>query len=295
MNNSTSIIYHIGAPFTDSEQLTWSLRQDNQMMVDNGVMIRRPKEYRVRIKEMLAELQGDIPSVVDQERLLASITKKQEFDRLILSDPTFMGSPVWMFFGGSLYPNVAKNTAAIRNLFPDNPCEFYLGISNLTSFVPAAFKAQNKKDYAQFIDGTDLFSVRWSEVIQNIQKAVPGCPVTVWCNEDTPIIWPTILREFAGLDSQTRLKGELDIMRNIMSETSFKLLIKYLDERPKLTEIQRRRIRVIFLEKFALEEAIEEEIDLPGWTEETIDRLTETYEEDVDQIQRLPGVNFISP
>ena len=293
MNTDIAIIYHIGAPFTDNEQLTWSLRQDSTIMLDNGVMIRRPKEYRPRIKEMLAELQGVYPSVVDQENLLNSIVKKQKIKRLILTDTTFMGSAVWMFFGGSFYPNVAKNTAAIRNLFPDNPCEFFLGISNPANFIPAAFKEQTKKDYAQFIDGTDIFSLRWSDIIHKIRQANPECPITVWCNEDTPIIWPTILREFAGLDREVRLKGELDIMRSIMSDKSIELLIKYLNERPNLSEIQRQRIRAIFLEKFALEDEVEEEIDLPGWTGETVDQLSQNYEDDVERIQQIPEVRFL--
>jgi len=153
---------------------------------------------------------------------------------------------------------------------------------------------QDKKDYQQFIGNADLNSLRWADVIHSIKEANPDCPITVWCNEDTPIIWPTILREITGLDPQTRLHGELDIIRNIMSEGSVDLLIKYLDERPALTEIQRRRIRAIFLEKFALEDEIEEEIDLPGWTEETINMLSENYDEDIEEIERISGVNLIS-
>ena len=103
------------------------------------------------------------------------------------------------------------------------------------------------------------------------------------------------MREFACLDPQIRLEGELDIIRGIMPEKYVDLLIKYLDERPNLSEIQRRRIRAIFLEKFAIEDEIEEEIDLPGWTEQLVDELTDKYEDDVELIQRMPSVNFILP
>ncbi|PIE16369.1 MAG: hypothetical protein CSA68_02805 [Rhodobacterales bacterium] len=294
MNTDISIIYHLGAPFTDDDQLTWSLRQDNQLMIDNGVLIRRPKEYRIAIKALLDKLRGTAPSVADQEKLLQSIIRKQDVRRIIMSDPTFMGSPVWMFFGGDFYPNAGKNTAAIRNLFPQNPCEFYLGISNPASFVPTAFKDQTKRRYEQFVEGVDLSKLRWSEVIHSIQRANPGCPVTVWCNEDTPIIWPKVLRSFAGLGPDVRLKGELDILRGLMSDDNVELLIKYLAERPDLSEKQRQQIRMIFLERFALEEAVEDEIDLPGWTEQLVDHLTDIYEDDVAHIQQMPGVTLIS-
>lgn len=243
---------------------------------------------------MILELEGDEPSIVDQEGLLSSIIRNQQIDRLIMSDSRFLGVPAWMLYGGEFYKNAAKNTARIRDLFPDNPCEFHLGISNPANFIPAVFNGQTEKTYEQFIDGTDLATIRWSDVISSIQKENPECPITVWCNEDTPIIWPTILREIAGLDPQTRLQGELDVIREIMSQDGIDLLVKYLDERPDLTEIQRRRIRGIFLEKFFLDEAVEEEIDLPGWTEDTVDALTEIYDDDIERIERLPGVNFIS-
>lgn len=295
MRTDINIVYHLGAPHTDNEQITWSLRKDIQLLTDRGVMLRRPREYRPLLKEMILELKGEEPSIVDQEKLLSAIVKKEEVDRLIMSDPRFLGVPAWMLYGGGFYKNAAKNTARIRDLFPDNPCEFFLGISNPAGFIPAVFNKQTDKTYEQFVDNTDLASIRWSDVIVSIQQENPECPITVWCNEDTPIIWPTILREIAGLDPQTPLLGELDIIEEIMSKNGIELLTKYLSERPGLSEVQRRRIRGIFLEKFYLDDAIEEEIDIPGWTEETIDALTDIYDDDIERIERLPGVNFIAP
>lgn len=295
MRTDINIVYHLGAPHTDNDQITWSLRKDAQLLADNGVMMRRPKEYRPQLKEMIVKLQGEVPSVGEQENLLGSIIRSQEVDRLIMSDARFLGVPSWMMYGGVFYKNAAKNTARIRDLFPDNPCEFFLGISNPANFIPAVFDAQSEKTYEKFLDGTDLASIRWSDVIRQIQEENPDCPLTVWCNEDTPIIWPTVLRELSGLDPQTRLQGELDIIQEIMSPDGVELLVKYLDERPTLTEVQRRRIRGIFLEKFYLDDAVEEEIDLPGWTDETIHALTRIYDDDVERIERLPGVNFIAP
>lgn len=295
MRTDINIVYHLGAPFTDNDQVTWSLRKDSQLLADKGVLLRRPIAYRQLLKDMILELKGEDPSIVDQETLLAGLLRNDEAGRVIMSDPRFLGVPAWMLYGGTFYQNAAKNTARIRDLLPDNPCEFHLGISSPASFIPAVFNAQKDKSYEQFIDGADLATLRWSDVISQIQEENPDCPLTVWCNEDTPIIWPTVLREIAGLDPQVRLQGELDVIQEIMSEEGVALLIKYLDERPKLTEIQRRRVRGIFLEKFFLDDAVEEEIDLPGWTEETVDALTAIYDDDIERIARLPGVNFIAP
>jgi len=294
MNNEITIVYHLGAPFADNGKVTWSLRKDIKLLSELGTMLRRPKTYRTLLSDMITKLAGGKATIEDQKSLFSAIIKQEDVDRLILSNSKFLGMPAWMFYRGTLYQNVENNISAIRNLFPDNPCELFLGIVNPASFIPTSFKAQTDKTYEEFLDGTDIISVNWSNVIARIQKACPECPITVWCNEDTPIVWPTVLREIAGFDSQTRLIGELDVIQEIISQEGFDRLTSYLDEHAELTEIQRRRIRAAFLEKFFINEAVEEEIDLPGWTEETVALISENYEEDIRNIEHMPGVNFIS-
>ena len=62
-----------------------------------------------------------------------------------------------------------------------------------------------------------------------------------------------------------------------------------------MSEPQKRRVIAAFLDKFALDEEIEEELDMPGWTEETVEELTALYDADTAVIEQLPGVKFITP
>ncbi|WP_457645718.1 hypothetical protein [Profundibacter sp.] len=295
MRTDINIVYHLGAPFTDNEQVTWSLRKDAVLLSEKNVYLRRPRLYRPLIAEMVQELQGEKPSVTDQENLLNSIIGKEKVKRLIMTNPSFLGVPAWMFYGSRFYDNAGKNTAAIRNLFPDNPCEFFLGIANPSVFIPNVFKGQKEKNYPQFMENTDLATVRWSDVISRIQDANPDCTITIWCNEDSPVIWPTILHKIAALDPKIRLQGENDIINMIISEEGQALLAKYLADRPNLTEAQRRRLRIVFLERFYLSDVVEEVIDLPGWTDETVEALTKIYDDDVNRIKQMDGVTFLSP
>lgn len=294
MNNDLSIVFHLGAPYTDNDLLTWSLRKDSQLLAENGVMIRRPSRYRTLINDMLRLFDGDVVPSEDQKAILQSIIKQQSVDRLILSDSKFMGVSPWMLNNGILYQNAGRKTAELRKIFADNPAEFFLGISNPAIFLSEAFINQNRSDYGNFFDGIDLFSVRWSDVIARIQQSNPGCPITIWSNEDTPIIWPTILCEVTGLDHRVRFAGELDVIRALMPEESVERLEKFLQKSPHLNEFQRRQVRAVFLEKFSIDDAVEEEIDLPGWTDETIEAMSEVYSDDLEKIERMPGVKFIS-
>ena len=50
-----------------------------------------------------------------------------------------------------------------------------------------------------------------------------------------------------------------------------------------------------FLDKYALEEKIEEELDLPGWDGAYVDMLTEIYEDDLEIIAAMPSVRLLTP
>jgi len=40
---------------------------------------------------------------------------------------------------------------------------------------------------------------------------------------------------------------------------------------------------------------LDEDIDLPDFTHELVEQLTDSYDADVDLIRTMPGVNFIMP
>ena len=80
-----------------------------------------------------------------------------------------------------------------------------------------------------------------------------------------------------------------------MSAEGMHAFVTYLKANPPQTEQQKRRVIAAFLEKYALEEEVEDEIDIPGWTQETLSQLTANYDEDVCRIERMAGVNFIGP
>ncbi len=295
MRTDIAIAYHLGAPQTDNEQLFRSLRKDPELLSKNGVLVRRPKEYRRLLNQAIEKNSTQEVSHEERELLLSTLTNQQPVGRLILTNSKFLGVPSWMFNQGLFFENASLRTNELRNLFPDNPCEFFLAIKNLATFVPEAFAAQKAKNYKDFISGIDLGKIYWSDVVERIQQANPDCPITVWCNEDTPIIWSTVLSNVAAVDQATEFNGDLDIIQGIITAEGAEMLDQYLTERPTLTDMQRRRVKSVFLEKFVLDEAVEIEIDLPGWTDHVVEKLTELYEDNIAKIARMPGVNFITP
>ena len=145
------------------------------------------------------------------------------------------------------------------------------------------------------MNGMDPEQVRWSDLIVRIRAILPNAKITAWCNEDTPLIWAQLIRELAGVDPLTPITGGFDLISEILSADGKKKFVGYLKTHPPQTETQKRRIIAAFLEKYALNEEIEDIVDMPGWTDEYVERLTALYDDDIEQIERMPGINFIAP
>ena len=71
------------------------------------------------------------------------------------------------------------------------------------------------------LNGVDPGAFRWTDMVKRLREAHPDMPMTIWCNEDTPLIWAQVVREMAGLDP--------------IAATEFDELITYLHENLDLT------------------------------------------------------------
>lgn len=289
-----TFVYHVGVHCTDENLLVRSLMSNGANLNQRNIVVPRPRRYRNLVAEVIAKHRGNPMSDAEQQELFDAIVMGYPAERVILSHDNFLCMPQRIFEYDRLYSKTSFRSTWLRYLFPENPCEFFMAIRNPATFVPAALKLDNMPDYAGFLNGADPRDMRWSEVIKQLQDNNPGCPVTVWCNEDTPLIWPTILREITDADPDIALAGELDVLRSIMTEEGFERMESYLKTHRPPNEIQRRRVFAAFLDKFAIDAAIEEDIDLAGWTPELVDEITARYEDDVYQIERMSGVNFIA-
>lgn len=291
------VAIHLGAHCTDDDRLLKSLLSNKNMLARQGISVPGPGRYRELLKDSARRLKGDPASPDLRARIHDEILHDGNATRVVLSDENFICVHARIFEGGVLYDKSSYKCRWLRQLFAGDQVEFFLGIRNPASFIPSAFRHPDQRygTFEQFFAETDVMDVRWSDVIVTIRETNPGCPITVWCNEDTPLIWSEILRVMTGHDPQTRLKDDFNILQAIMKPVGLKRMNAYLAANPPGTEIQYRRVIAAFLEKFAIEEEIEEEVDAPGWTEDLVTKLTEIYEQDLFEIKRLPGVTFLSP
>ncbi|MDT8855367.1 hypothetical protein RNZ50_10160 [Paracoccaceae bacterium Fryx2] len=288
------IVYHLGAHCTDEERLLRCLLKNRGALAAEGIVVPGPARYRTLLRDTAVTLKGMTATQDTQALVLDQIMDEDVAERLILSWDSFLAFPQGVL-RRTLYPAAAERMRSFTQIFPQIEAEFFLAIRSPATFLPALFAKQRGKSYAEFTEEADLATLRWSDLIAEIRHANPDVPLTVWCDEDTPLIWPEVLRAVSGHSPGLRLEEDDDLLAAIMSPDGFRRMNAYLEGHPPANEMQRRRVVSAFLDKFALPEQIEMELEMPGWTEELVAALTLTYDRDVALIARRPDVTFLAP
>ncbi|SLN29310.1 hypothetical protein AQS8620_00900 [Aquimixticola soesokkakensis] len=290
------ISVHIGAHFTNGSLLMRSLQKNKAVLKEQGVMVPSTLRYRDLLPAAMKEAKFVPAPRAAQDRLIDAITGPDRPERLVLGYENTICIPDLIFERDRFYRRVEFKSKWLRNTFADYPMEFHLSLRNPASFIPAAANALARRTpYEEFVGNTDLRSVYWSDVVADIRTSCPDVPLTVWAFEDTPMLWPAAMQAVAGVSADLRMVGGFDILSQIMRNEGMMRLRTYLKTHTPANETQRRRILAAFLDKYALEDAMEEEIDLPGWTDELVAELTTNYEEDLEEIEAMPGVQMLLP
>lgn len=289
------LVLHTGVHFTEDERLLRCLLRNKEEFSRKGIAVPGPGRYRRLIRDTLDAMVDGEPAPDAREVLLDAILDHETADRLILSNSHFFGAPRTAMRQGVLYPRAAPRLGRIGRLFPDDDIEVFMALRNPASFLPAVFGKSAQDDITDFLGGVRPTDIRWSGFLANLREALPRAKITVWCNEDAPLIWGAIIREIAAVGPDDKIVGAFDLLSSIMSADGMHRFRTYLKSHPIMTELQKRRVIAAFLDRFALEEEIEEELDLPGWTDDLVERMTALYDEDVLRLQQSPGIRVLLP
>lgn len=287
------IVYHLGAHCTDDERLLRCFLKNRAVLAAEGIVVPGPARYRTLLRDTAAQLRGQPANRDTQTLLLDQILDTDHAERLIFSWDNFMGYAQGAI-GATLYPAAAQRLAAFAQVFPDTPHEFHLALRNPATFLPAMHDKLSLR-VPDAAATPDPRSLRWSDLLRAIRAAVPDVPITVWCDEDTPLLWPDVLRAVSGHAEATRLADTSDLLSAIMRPEGLARMTAYLAENPNLDTGQRRRVTSVFLDKFALPEVIEQDIDMPGWDDRLVAGLSANYDRDVTRIMQIPGVTVLTP
>lgn len=289
------IALHIGANCTDEDRILKSLLKNASHFAENGIKVPGPGKYRRLLRETIQNLNGADPADDTRTILRNAIVDGEDVQRLVLSNANFICIPNRIFDGGILYQQAEFKLQALHQLFPDDEIEIFLALRNPATFLPVAFAESKAESPDVFLKELDPTQIRWSDLVRRIQSQFPMTHLTVWCNEDTPLIWAEVMRAMSGVDHDQKITGGFDLLASIMTDEGMNRFLNYLRTHPPKSEIQKRRVIAAFLDKYAREDQIEEDIDMPGMTDDMIEDLSQIYENDVAFIAQMPGIDFIMP
>ncbi|MEP3636376.1 MAG: hypothetical protein ABJN14_03850 [Paracoccaceae bacterium] len=289
------IVLHAGAHDTEADRLFKTLLRNKNELAKRGISIPGPSRYRPILRDTLGAM-ADAPAAEDaRDILLDAILDDEHADQVILCHPHIFGAERACLRNGELYALAPERMQLLTQLFKHDQITLFLAIRNPASFLPTIYNASPQTDMDSFLRGYNPFSIRWSDTLQSIREAAPRANLVVWCFEDMPLIWAQIIREMAGLDHGEKIIGEFDLLSQIMSPEGMKRFQAYLKKHPNMNEIQKHRVISAFLDKFALQDVIEEELEAPGWTDDLVEELTAIYDDDVSHCANIPGVQMILP
>ncbi|GLP84576.1 hypothetical protein [Tritonibacter mobilis] len=289
------IIIHAGAHGTEEDRLMKTLLRNKEDFLERGTSVPGPAKYRSLLKDCMLAAQMGEPSPDSRDFLWDAILEEETAERVILSNPHFFGSQRDALEGQRLYPEAEQRLMAMKALFPEDDLHLFMAIRSPVSFLSKLLEKAGNGRRQTVLNNTNPLDLRWSAMAARIRTAVPDVPITLWCYEDSPFLWAQILREMGDMKPDSKIRGGMDLLASIMTREGMRRLRQYLHERPEMTEVFKRKVFAAFLDKFALEEELEEELDIADWTPEFVEEIEQAYDADVAQLQKIPGVTLLTP
>lgn len=289
------IVLHAGAHFTEEDRLFKTLLRNKDDFSARGISVPGPGRYRPLLREMLSALDA-APAASDARAvLLDAILDEAEAQRVILSHVNMFGAPRACLRDGMLYHMAPTRVAQLADVFTGDQLEVFFCLRNPAAFLPALYAGSPQDSMEEFMRGYSPKRIRWSETLTAMRKAAPNVSITAWCFEDMPMVWAEIIRDMAGLPKGEKIVGGFDLLREIMEPEGMQRFRAYLKTHPNMSERQKRRVVAAFLDKYVLEDALEEELEAPGWSDDLVSDLSDIYDEDMEAVAGIPGVTFLAP
>ncbi len=286
------IAFHIGANCTDEDRLLKSILKNASTLLQQGIAVPGPGKYRKLIREAIQGLDGARPAPDARDVLLDAIVEDDDIKRIVLSNDNFVAIPKRIFDYSVFYHQAEMKVRGLHQLFPQDDISLFFGIRHPASFLQDTAKRAEVNDLQSYLGDLTPTDLNWSDVIRRIKLAAPHTPLYVWCNEDTPLIWEELIRLQSGVSDATAVTGQFDILANIVSDAGMTALKAGL---AKGVLGGQQDLIADVLETHMLPELVEESIELPGLDDATVAAISENYENDLDVIADMEGVELILP
>ncbi|MFN4057856.1 MAG: hypothetical protein ACK4HW_06710 [Roseinatronobacter sp.] len=288
------IALHLGVHLTDDGRLLRCLVKNRDTLFAEGIEVPGPGRYRETLIRMAGAAAEGTLAPDAGTHFLDDVLDSDETRRLVLSEPNVLSWKSAAVRSTGLYPAAASRLAGLREAFGDHDVTLFLALRNPASLLPALMP-HLKPHAVTALASVRPQTLRWLPFVAALRQAWPEAGITLWCDEDTPFLWHRLLADVSGHGAETQLAHTYDWFEQIMVDGGAQKLERYMATTPPVDEAHRQRVIAAFLDKFYDSEKLDIDVNVPGWTENTVDTVSALYEDDVDALATLSDVTLLQP
>lgn len=291
------ITLHIGAHHTRTPRLVAAIKAGERAFGRLNIAAPSPTHYRPIVAAELTRLDGLPPILSEEDAVLAQILDdKSDVQNLIMINEDWAGDRNMMFKGGQLYTGIGASVTRVAELFSQHEVHITMAIRNPAFLVNAALTAPaTPASLNWFLKSNDPMNLSWLAPVEQLQQALPKAHITLWCEEDTPLIWPRVIRQVANVSDDTPIFGGFAAISESLQPEGIKRFRSFMRNHTLTSPAQYERAVLAFLDKYADESLMNASCNVPGWTAETVYDLSLNYEDDIAALAAKDNVTFILP
>lgn len=289
------VVIHAGAAFTDEGGIMRSLLSNGEVLRQNGTVSMGPRRYKTIIKPVLDAMSVNPAQSDLVYQIRNQLPADPKVDRAIFSSPDYIGELPTAIHEGQFYPHAGQRMAILNQVFEDHQVELFLGLLNPGSFIPKVLMSLPDAQRNKITRNTDLSCLSWLSVIEDIRDLAPNVAITLWCNEDTPLIWGDLLRALGGVGQDIAIQDEHALYTSLLTDIGKREFLALIRQHPEPVGQVLRHDLIEILETHAQPDKVEEELNLPGWSTGILDAFSELYEQDLARLRTMPDIRFLSP
>lgn len=293
------ISFHLGVHATDEGALQTVLRQNEALLAGQAIAVPGSDSYHGLLRLSARGFAGQAaPDRAERSALLAALTLRGPgqpvAEKLVLSFESYLGFAQDAVAPPDFYPAAITRARVLGQIFAGHQLHLALALRNPATLLPVLSQRRAARDLPPLAVAPGAVPA-WSGLVQALQSALPKARLTIWCDEDAPVIWHAILRAIAGCEEATELAGALAWPASWMtaSPDAAQRLQAWFETRHPADDKSRAGALHDWLTREAGPHPVE--AGLPGWSAADIAAVSASYDEDCAVIARMPGVNFLLP
>ncbi|MEN8837278.1 MAG: hypothetical protein ABF266_03885 [Celeribacter marinus] len=287
---------HIGVHFTNTPRLAQAVKLNHRVYKRQNVVAPNVDDYRAQIDDLLHRVDGQAATLDESRDLLTRLAGDESATGLVMVDEQWCGPLESAFEERMLYAGLADRVRQISNVFNAADLHVSMSIINPATLIGSVLDNGHAAGHANwFANNIPAPDVSWMPCIDRIQETAPHVPLTIWTEEDAPLIWERILRHLGDLNDDVAVRGPLTAVRDMLSKEGGERLTAYAKKFTPASQAALERVSLAFLDKYEEVKTVGPAGGIPGWTHDDLAEITAGYDDDISALSKRSGVTVLQP